>query len=216
MKTMKTTLLCTLLLAATICSAQKLSTYIDLGLGDNIEHKFPYYEKKDRGRIAVFVAEYLELNNGFSFGVEGGISGRLFSFIGGSGTSNYEDNTTNTRWLNNNNMQAGTLLINGKYSFKTQKKIKPFVGLGWGTTTYFYNLHVNDISRLSQTSIVFSPEAGVDISRFRIECKAIIGGRTPGYDKTDVNTNQQTILTSISSHQLYLKTGYRLFGKLKK
>lgn len=213
---MKIPLLGAFLLAATICSAQKFSTYIGLGLGNNIEHKFSYYEKKDRGRIAVSVAEYLELNNGFSFAVEGSISGRLFSFIGGSGTSNYEDNTTNTLWLNNNNMQVFNLLIKGKYSFRTLRKMKPFIGLGWGTTTYFYNLHVNNISRISQTSIVLSPEAGVDISRFRVSCNAIIGGKTPGYDKVDINTNQRVALTSISSHQLYLKIGYRLFGKLKK
>lgn len=212
---MKTTHICTFLLAATICSAQKFSTHLSLGLGDNIEQMFPYYEKKDRGRITLSVAEYLELNSKYAIGVEGNISGRLFSFLGGSNLSFYEEISTNTRWLNNNNMPATTLLIIGKYFVLTQNKVKPFIGLGLGTNTYSSRIHINDIAKVSKTSFVFSPKAGFDISRIRVECQAILGGKTPLFDGLDADSNQRVVLTSISSTQIYLNIGYRLFGEYK-
>ena len=212
---MKSTLLCTIILTATICFAQKFSTLISLGLGGNIEHAFPYYEKKDRGRITLSVAEYLELNNKYTIGIEGNISGRLFSFLGGTNFSFYEDISTNTIWLNYNNMPASTLLIKSQYFVHTQNKFTPFIGFGLGINTCSYRINRNNISKLSQTSFVFNPEAGFDISRVRVECQAIIGGRTPEYDGLDADTNQRVALTSISSTQFCLKVGYRLFGNHK-
>lgn len=197
--------------------AQKFSTFIGLGIGDNIEKKFPFYSKKERGRVVLTVSEYFQVKESISIGVEGNVSGRLFSVLGGTpGVGDKEETANNTLWKNNNNLSANSLFVKGRYAFVSQNKLKPYVELGLGVNTYYFNLFVNDVTKLKQRQFVVKPEFGFNVARFRLAINAIIGGRTPGYDDVDRNSNTRVVLRNISSHQVYLKTEYRLFGKSRK
>lgn len=194
------------------CPAQKkFSTHIAFGIGGNFEKAFPGVAKKDKGRLMASVAVYYKVSDKYSAGIEAITSGRFGSLIGDGGLANVSTTSPNTIKLNYNNMGAGNYLIRNKFSFRTDKELQPYFDLGFGITTFYYNINLKDLNKVRKSSFVVSPEVGVTVKKWQFSWKAILGGKTPAYSGFDANQNATLILGSINSQQLYLTAAYRLF-----
>jgi opacity protein-like surface antigen len=200
-----------LLLPAISFAQKKFSTYIGLGMGGVIENRntIPDCTSKGSLRVGGYISQYYHFNERISIGLQLSGGGEITSTVK---CSKY-DAASNTVFISGNSLTASSYLLRGRYIVNTKSKIKPYVDLGIGTTTYFYNSIAQDQDRLSKSSFAMSTELGVEVlNKLSISCIGIFGGKTPSYKGYDFFSRQNKVLQSITSHQIYLTVGYRLFN----
>lgn len=182
-----------------------------MGLGGNYEERFSYCDRKDRGRINAYITQYYQIHTSYSIGIEAQTSGRIFSIIGGSPVCDGYNDASNTRYLNQNNLNASSFFIRNRYIFARQEELRLYVDLGLGINTFFTNNPTAGISRLGKSTLALSPEVGLQLSRFQLSCKFILGGKTPGFNGFVAAQNENVVMKSIPVQQLYLSLGFNLF-----
>ncbi len=200
-----------LLLISTTCYSQnKFNTYVGLGMGGVIENKNSISNCTESGslRVAGFISQYYNINVSISIGLQVLTSGDL---IATGGCSQYTA-STNTRIESSNRLSANSFLLRGRYTLSLNKKVRPYIDLGIGTTSYSYSTTTTEQGSVSRSSLAISPEIGVEVlKRLNIGCTAIFGGKTPSFTGFDSFSNENKILQSIKSQQIYLTASYRLF-----
>ena len=190
-------------------SQKKFTTRIGLGIGSVHEEKFPGCEKRERNRISLSISQYMSLGSKYSIGIEAMTSGDIW--YGNRAECDVRDVAANTTTYNYNNSKADNFFIRTRYTFDSEKKLRPFVSIGVGVIDYFYNNVTADEGRVDKLKFGVSPELGVTVSDFDISLKMILGGETPSYSGFDSHSNSNVSLSSIESQQLYINVAYPIF-----
>jgi len=200
-----------LLLISTTCFSQKkFTTHVGLGMGGVLENKneIPNCTSKTSIRAIAFISQYYKVNDKISIGLQALTSGDLI----GTGKCEQYNATTNTRTVSSNSMTANSILLRGRYFLSHGTIIKPYFDIGVGTTSYTYGSITAEQGSISKTSLAFSTEIGLEIAdKLNIAYVGIFGGKTPSFTGFDSFSNENKVLQSIRSQQMYLTVGYRLF-----
>lgn|GEM_PF-5156736 len=196
-----------------ICTGQKrFSTNLGFGFGGAIEKEFIKAPGKGSGRITVFIAQKYMVSDNFSLSLELLTSGNMGGLLGGSGTFDYEDTSTNTIFINNTNLNANSMFLKAYSSFPSDKKIKFFIAFGLGLITYNYNINAGDTKKVKKSSLGISPEIGISIAKYQFACKAFIGGTTPSFTGSDAFSNLNLKLESVPSQQILFTMSFPVFS----
>jgi Outer membrane protein beta-barrel domain len=208
---MKKNLFAFILLLSTTASAQKkFSTYIGLGMGGVIENKNTIQDCTAKGspRVGAFISQYYQLNKKLAIGLQLIAGGDLIP----TGKCTYYVASENTSYIAPNSLGASNILLKGRYKFNADKKINPYIDLGFGVSTYSYGSITQEQGNISKSSFVVSAEIGVEaFNRGTLSIIGIFGGNTPSSSWLDGFSAQKKVLQSISSQQVYLTIGYKLF-----
>ncbi|HYF33228.1 MAG TPA: hypothetical protein VD993_19015 [Chitinophagaceae bacterium] len=188
--------------------SQRLSGYAAFGMGSSIEDNIPGCSNQNRLRYIGSMTIYYRITGRYSFGAEAIGSGPLNLF---NKSACDVTNPDNSLTLSSSNQRAGTILLHNKMLLFSYKEMEPYIDFGVGINTFYYSEPDKGAGSLKKTSLVFSPEFGVDIYKFRFACKMIIGGKTPNFRGTDANENRPVRLESMKAQQVYLTIGYQLF-----
>jgi hypothetical protein len=210
---MKTNILIILLLLTGTGFAQKITIYIGSSLGGNFEKKFEYdiRPRQQNGYIGANISVNYQLSDQYFICMQAMANERFGSFAGAGRFDEYTTTSTNTIIKNNNNLNTTSLFLRNQYTFPRNKYFQYFVNAGIGMTTYYSNGKIADGGSVHQSSFAMSPEVGFQFSVFRFGCHMILGGKTPAFKGFDSERNSNILMNSISSQQLYLTFGYRLF-----
>lgn len=207
---MKTWAVLLLLVSTTCYSQKKFTTHVGLGMGGVLENKnqIPNCTSKTSLRVAGFISQYYKVNDKISIGLQVLSGGDLI----GTGKCSQYIATTNTRIVSSNSMSASSFLLRGRYFLSNTTFIKPYFDLGIGTTSYSYGSITAEKGSISRSSFALSSEIGVEIAeKLNIALVGIFGGKTPSFNGFDSFSNENKVLQSIKSQQMYLTVGYRLF-----
>ena len=188
---------------------QRFSGYAAVGLGSSLEDNIPGITTQNRSRFIGSMSLYCKVTERLSIGAEANGSGAFNVFNRSS--SNIGDGENNSIQLSPSNLKAGSILLRNKIQLFSFREIEPYIDIGFGLNTFFYDDPVQNGGTIKKTRFVFSPEFGINIYKFQFACKLIRGGKTPSFTGTDPETNKTITLQSVKANQVYLTIGYQLF-----
>jgi hypothetical protein len=124
----------------------------------------------------------------------------------------YFDQPANKNIVSGNNLPVSSVLLHNRYKFlNNDKKVRPYLDLGLGFTTFIYRRITPDVRRVKKSMFAISPGLGFEISRLTLGCQMIFGGKTPTFEGFNIATNKNVSLRSTRSQQIYFTAAYRIF-----
>ena len=189
--------------------SQRFTAYAAVGLGSSLEDNIQGITTQNRSRFIGSMSLYCKVTERLSIGAEANGSGAFNVF--NQPSANVGDGEGNAIQLSPSNLKAGSILLRNKIFLFSWREVEPYIDIGFGLNTFYYDDPVQHAGTIKKTRFVFSPEFGINIYKFQFACKYIKGGKSPSFTGTDPETNQMITLQSVKADQVYLTIGYQLF-----